>query len=108
MYFLNNNIKTESNQLISDNQEILNLTFRSTILKEDISIRNYIQKFIISAWKGDTANSKWQSDLYKVLVEKNKLGGYINEHSGRLESVDVKAADEMITNLVEELWAKKS
>jgi len=92
------------------NEEILELTFKSTDLNQRVSIRSYLKELLQTLWteqesfsgKRPFGNSGWTHDIYSCLVENNLIKGKLDE-DGYLDSYDEEAAEKLMLKLIESL-----
>lgn len=91
-------------------KEIGNLSFYCEDLDQDITIKNYLKKLLLTLWeevdgfsgKRPFGNSDWYDDIYLCLVENQIIEGKIDEN-GYLEDCDGEAGDTVINELINSL-----
>lgn len=90
--------------------DLLELKFYSDDLNEELTIREFMQRLLITLFdemegfsgKRPFGNSSWDDDLIKCLVRNHIIIGEIDE-DGYLDGYDGKAYDNVIKQIIKSL-----
>ena len=88
-------------------RDIGNIKFYSSDLDEDITIKEYLKRLLLTLWeegegfsgKRPFGNSGWDYDLYAVLINNNVIDGKLDEE-GYIDSVDHNTGNKIIKDLI--------
>lgn len=77
-------------------QEILDLTFYSSDLAEELTIRDYLKQLLEELWREEEGfsgkrpfgNSGWQHDVYCALVKAGAIEGTVHTYDDGDEDID--------------------
>ena len=95
---------------IMEINEIANLTFYSSDLSKQITIKEYLKTLLLTLWeegegfsgKRPLGNSGWEYDLFVPLIGAKLIKGSMDPQ-GYIDEVDESAANKIIKQVIESL-----